>query len=220
MIRRLEARPGTPVDAGRVRVGWLSRLTGDFDSGESPSLPGAADDPPGRGGRSARAPRIAASPAPRRFPAGSLALIAALSIPLAACQSQWYLEVENAEVVTTEVVVRTSPAGAHVAFDGVRQGQAPIRIPVEYFHTQQLWSRQNNQGARMREDMSTPVQILTFPVWGIASFFHYTEDARRHVYSAHRHVVSAALKGRQEASRDVVLEGEAEYVVDLELPAN
>jgi len=68
----LEARPETPVDAGRVRVGRMSRLEGDSDSGESPSLTDAAGGPPGRGGRSARGPVDAAPPAPRGFPGGPL----------------------------------------------------------------------------------------------------------------------------------------------------
>ena len=138
-------------------------------------------------------------------------------LALSACQTQWFLERDYGELVTTEVVVKTDPPNAHVSFDGVRMAKSPVRIPVEYHHSDQLWSRQNNYGARMREDWSTTMQIIGFPVWGIASFFHFSEDMQRHVYSANQHVVSATLKGHHEASEELLLEGEAEVVVELKL---
>lgn len=137
---------------------------------------------------------------------------------LSACQSQYYLQHDESEIVTTNVLVETAPTGAWVAFDGVRQAKSPVRIPVEYTHTEQLWSRQSNHGAKMREEWSTVGVILGFPIWGVASFFHYKEDVRRHVYSNNHHEVTATMKGRQEHTRTLDLNGEEEIRVELELP--
>jgi len=107
--RRSEVRQEAPVDAGRVRVGWLSRLTGNADSGESPSLPDAADDPPGRGGRSARGPLGATSPAPRGFPVGPLGTCLALGLALAAAAAGPPAAAAEAEV-GSEAPLFTLPA--------------------------------------------------------------------------------------------------------------
>lgn len=142
----------------------------------------------------------------------------ALCLALGACQSQWFMEHDQSEIVTTNVLVFTQPEGARVDLNGVYQADAPVRIPIEYSHTEQLWSRQTNAGARMREGMSPVVQVLTFPVWLIASVFHSTEDVRRHVYDGNRHSVRASAPQHQELTRVVQLEGEDEIRVELVLP--
>jgi hypothetical protein len=141
-----------------------------------------------------------------------------LALALAGCQTQWFLEGETSDIVETRVRVDTDPAGAWVSFNGVAQAKAPVIIPVLYDHTEQLWARQSNEGARMRDGMSTVVQIVTFPVWAVASLFHFREDKRRHVYGGNQHTVSAAMRGRLEAYQALELEGEAEVEVRLVLP--
>ena len=90
-------------------------------------------------------------------------------------------------------------------------------MPVEYDHTEQLWSRQNNQGARMREDMGTVVTILTFPVWAIASLFHFSEDRRVHVYGNNTFTITMSKVGYDSVERVVELEGEDEVDVSIRL---
>jgi hypothetical protein len=124
-------------------------------------------------------------------------LVAGLALGLLpGCTSQWYMGGERAELVTTVVRVDTEPQGAVVYFNGVRQAAAPVRIPVEYDHVEQLWSRQNNR----------------FLV------YHYREDRRRHVYGNNVHTVAAHLPGHVEAEQVVTLEGQEEVAVTLRLP--
>ena len=148
-----------------------------------------------------------------------IAALLLVAAALGACQSPWYRQQEHGEIVTTHVIIHTEPAGATVYFNGTRQAAAPVDIPVEYHHVEELWVRQNNHGARMREGWSKLVTFVTFPIWGVASFFHYEDQVRRHVYGGNRHTVSASLKGHQEAFEKIELEGEAEVRVDLTLPA-
>ncbi|MCE9636194.1 MAG: hypothetical protein K8T90_10870 [Planctomycetes bacterium] len=135
----------------------------------------------------------------------------------AGCQSQWYMTVEHAEVVRTDVVVRTEPTGATVSFDGRVQDAAPLRIPVDYEHSTQQWERQTNAGARMRESTGVIGTILLFPIWLPASFFHSREEMKRHVYGLNRHVVSAQMQGYEAAEQQIELEGEAQVEVSLKL---
>jgi hypothetical protein len=130
--------------------------------------------------------------------AGLLARLAApacLALGAAGCQSQWYLGPQQHDLVTTNVLVRTEPPGAFVAFNGVEQAKAPVRIPVEYNHVEQMWTRQTNT-------------LL---------LFHHAEDRRRHVYGENRHTVSAHLPGHDDAEQVLVLEGEDEIEVLLRL---
>lgn len=136
---------------------------------------------------------------------------------LPACQSQWYKQSERRELVTTEILVDTKPTGAEISFNGVPQGRAPLLIPVEYLHIEEIWSRQSNHGARMREDMSAVESIVTAPAWGAASAAHYTEDRIRHVYGANEHVLTAYAPGYDEGYQEVSLEGEERVEVVLSL---
>jgi hypothetical protein len=136
---------------------------------------------------------------------------------LAGCKSQWYQQHEVHNLITTEVTLRSEPSGANITWQNQSIGRTPARMPVEYDHTEQLWSRQVNQGELMREDMGPVVKILTFPVWGIASFFHTTQDRRRHVYSGNMFDVVVTKPGYQSASRQVELQGEDEVDVSFRL---
>ncbi len=136
---------------------------------------------------------------------------------LAGCQSAYVLDHEARELVQTEVVVRSAPEGAEIRFDGRSFGPAPLRMPIEYDHTEQLYLRQTNFGADMREGMSGLTTVLTFPVWAVASLFHHKEELRRHVYGRNEFAVTASLPGRPVAERRVKLEGEDVVEVELEL---
>ncbi len=141
-----------------------------------------------------------------------------LLLPLAAaCTSQWYPGIEHTERVRTDVVIRSDPSGAVITFNGKQQAPAPILIPVVYDHTETLYERQSNYGARMREDMSPVVEVLTFPIWLIPSFFHFTEQRRVHSYENNKHVVSAYLEGYDEAVQEITLEGQERFPVDVKL---
>ena len=144
-----------------------------------------------------------------------IALVGALL--LTGCKSQWIQNHEVHNLVTTDVVIHTEPTRARLKWENVSIGKAPVRLPVEYDHTEQLWSRQNNQGARMREDMGPILTILTFPVWAIASFFHTTEDRRVHVYGNNEFTVSASATGHHTVEHAIKLEGEDEVNVSLRL---
>lgn len=153
-------------------------------------------------------------PALRRGTAVASALVA---LAAAGCRSQWYMTVEHSEIVRTDVVVRTEPTGATVAFDGRVQDTAPLRIPVDYEHSTQQWERQTNAGAAIRENTGIIGTILLFPIWIPASFFHTREEAKRHVYGANRHVVAARLQGFDDAEQAIELGGEAQVEVVLKL---
>lgn len=144
-------------------------------------------------------------------------LAVVLLLALAGCQSQWYLQHDRPELVTTHVIVRTDPPKAAVSLNGVPQNVAPVRIPIEYHHIEELWTRQSNYGARMREDWAPIVQIVTLPIWGVASFFHFNEDRRRHKYGGNTHELTARKMGYHDARQVLVLEGEAEVEVTLSL---
>ena len=128
----------------------------------------------------------------RRHLAAALPL---LLVALSGCTSQWYLQFETSDLVTTDVVVRTVPEGATISVDGATQAKSPVRIPIEYDHIEQLWSRQANK-------------LL---------LFHYREDLRRHVYGHNKHVITAILRGHEDAEREIVLEGEDEVIVEIPL---
>jgi len=147
------------------------------------------------------------------------------------CSSQWYAGAEHSDIARTDVVIRTEPTGAKLVMTRFNSadsttplevkelpGHSPVNQPIEYDHTDTLYERQSNYGAHMREDMSTVVQILTFPVWAVASFFHYRDEKHRHQYGNNAFTVSAHLPGRENAEVKVVLEGEAEHPVLLLLP--
>lgn len=145
----------------------------------------------------------------------------AAAVLAAGCSSQWYPGFSKADVARTDVIVRTEPEGATVLFNGVVQKQvSPIRIPVDYDHVETVYERQTNAGLAMREGMSPLAQVLTFPVWAVASFFHYSEDVRRHEYGNNVHTVSAYAPGRDEVQETIRLEGEAEREVRLVLPVS
>lgn len=146
-----------------------------------------------------------------------LLLTSAALLLTTGCQSQWYKQNERRELVTTELLIDTKPAGGEISFNGVPQGRAPLLIPVEYVHVEEIWSRQSNHGARLREDMSTVESIVTAPAWGAASAAHYTEDRVRHVYGGNEHVITAYLSGHDEGYREITLEGEDRIEVVLSL---
>ena len=111
-------------------------------------------------------------------------LAVGVAVALTGCQSQWYLQNESHNLITTDVVVRSEPSGAEIRWDSVRIGVAPVKMPVEYDHVEQLWTRQTNIGARLREDWGTFGTIIGFPIWLPASLFHEVEDRRMHVYES------------------------------------
>lgn len=145
-------------------------------------------------------------------------VLPAAALLAAGCSSQWYPGVQHSDVARTDVVIHTVPEGATIEFGGRRQSApSPIRVPVNYDHTVTMYERQSNHGASMREGMSPVVQVLTFPVWAIASFFHYREEMKRHEYGGNVHEIVARLAGYAEARQTVRLEGEAEVPVTLTL---
>jgi hypothetical protein len=145
----------------------------------------------------------------------SLLLLATLA---AGCTSQWYPGVSHHDIARTDVVISSEPAGASLEFDGKKlEAPAPVRLPVEYTHTETQYERQSNYGISMRKDMSTPVAILTFPIWAVASLFHYKEQLRRHDYGGNVHVITAFVHGYDEGREEIKLEGEAEKVVTFKL---
>jgi len=153
----------------------------------------------------------------------AVAAVGAASLAaLGGCSSQWFQVYAHPDIARTDLVVRTEPAGATVvlvAEDGAkRQEVAPFRVPIEYDHVETMYERQNNYGSQMREGMSPVVQVLTFPVWGIASFIHFREEKRRHEYGHNKFAATAFASGRADAEETIVLEGEAEHPVTLKLP--
>ncbi len=145
------------------------------------------------------------------------AVAAVIALALAGCQSQWYLQNESDNLLTTDVVIRTEPPGAEVRWNDVPLGTSPLRMPVEYDHVEQLWSRQTNIGARLREDWGTWGTIIGFPIWIPASLIHETEDRRVHIYGHNQFDVTGRLRGYENAYRKVALEGEDEVEVRLVL---
>jgi hypothetical protein len=145
-----------------------------------------------------------------------LFVLAALAA--AGCSSQWYPGYAHQDICRTDIVIRTVPEGATIRFDDKQQpSPAPIRIPIEYDHTETMWERQTNAGEDMRESMHPVFQVLTFPVWGIASFFHHKESLRRHEYGGNKHAVSALLPGFDEGYEEITLAGEAEFPLTMKL---
>ena len=145
------------------------------------------------------------------------AIAATAAVALTGCQSQWYLQNESHNLLTTDVFVNTEPQGAEIRWDDVSIGPAPLRMPVEYDHVEQLWTRQNNVGARMREDWGTFGTIVGFIIWIPASLFHETEDRRVHVYGHNEFEVTARMRGYNDEYQDVKIEGEDEVHVRLRL---
>ena len=144
--------------------------------------------------------------------------LACLALLAAGCSSQWYPGVTHSDIARTEIVIRSDPTGAVITFDGRQQpSPAPIRIPVEYSHSDTLYERQSNHGAAMRESMAWPFQILTFPVWMVASFFHFKEELRRHEYGGNVHVIDAHLPGYDDERVNITLEGQGELPVDVKM---
>lgn len=149
--------------------------------------------------------------------AARAALAAAACLVAGGCRSQWFHETSRSEVVRTDVVVRTQPPGAVVWIDDRRMDAAPVRIPVEYEHVTEQWSRQSNQGAAIRESTGVVGTILLFPIWLPASLIHGREEMKRHVYGANVHVLRASHEDHGRAEKTIELAGEEEVVVDLVL---
>jgi len=143
--------------------------------------------------------------------------LAAAGLALTACQSQWYLQHESSDKLVTDVVIRTDPADAEILWQNVSLGRAPLRMPVEYDHVEELWTRQTNVGAELRESWGTLGSIIGFPVWAVASLFHESEDRRRHVYGHNVFQAVARRPGYADAEREVRLEGEDEVEVRITL---
>lgn len=145
------------------------------------------------------------------------ALLAA-ALLAAGCTSQWYEGPATHDKVLTNVVVHTTPEGADILFDDVKQkARSPIRIPVRYDHTATIWERQTNAGSKMREDMGPVTTILTCPVWLVASLFHEKEELTRHTYEGNVHTLTALLPDYDQADHDLTLKGEAEVTITLPL---
>jgi hypothetical protein len=150
--------------------------------------------------------------------AAPAALLAVAAMATAGCQSQWVAGARREDIARTDVVVRTTPPGAVIFFnDKKMSAPSPIRIPVEYTHAQTQYLRQNNYGSRMRENMSTVVEIVTFPVWAVASLFHFEEQKLRHEYGGNVHNITTYLPGYEDGETTVTLEGEADHPVDFQL---
>ena len=146
---------------------------------------------------------------------GGTALAAAGALLLAGCQSQYYLQNESANLLTTDVVIHTEPSGADIRWNDVAIGKSPLKMPVEYDHVEQVWTRQQNVGARLREDWGTFGTIVGFPIWIPASFFHETQDIRKHVYGHNEFEVTPRMRGYADEYRKVKLEGEDAVEVRL-----
>jgi hypothetical protein len=145
------------------------------------------------------------------------ALAAAAALTLAGCQSQYYLQNESHNLLTTDVIVRTEPSGAEIRWNDVSIGKSPLKMPVEYDHVEELWTRQTNVGARLREDWGTFGTIIGFPIWIPASFFHETEDVRRHKYGNNEFEITARMRGHNDEYRTIKIEGEEELEVRMVL---
>lgn len=145
------------------------------------------------------------------------AIAPAAALLAAGCQSQWVQENEHSEIVRTDLLVRTEPTGALVFLNRRRMDAAPVRIPIEYEHVTQQWFRQSNYGAQLRESWGPVGTILGFPIWLPASFFHGTQEMKRHVYASNVHVVAAELEGYYRAEATVELHGEEQKDVTLTL---
>lgn len=147
--------------------------------------------------------------------AAATTLLALAAAP--GCSSKWFRQGESVYIVRTDVVVRTQPTAADVTFNGVRMAQAPVKIPVEYDHVAERYVRQSNYGVAIRESTGVVGTILLFPVWLPASIIQFREEMTRYVYGNNRHTVGASLPGRQDASQEITLEGQAEFPVELRL---
>jgi hypothetical protein len=147
------------------------------------------------------------------------------------CSSQWYPGYAHPTIARTDVIVRTEPSGAEIYMSHLEESgygvasevrklpsPSPVRQPIDYDHVETQYQRQSNYGAKIREDMHPVLQVLTFPVWAVASFFHFREEKRRHEYGNNKFIVTAYMPGREQADKTIVLEGEAEHPVFLELP--
>lgn len=140
------------------------------------------------------------------------------AVSLASCTSQWYPGSAVRDIAKSDIVIRSEPPGATILFNGKRQpSPAPIRIPVEYSHSETLYERQTNSGVAMRESMGPVLSIVLFPVWMVASLFHYKEDVRRHEYGGNHHVIDAHLLGYDDLREEITLEGQSEFPVTLTL---
>jgi len=147
-----------------------------------------------------------------------LVALAGVAAMAAGCQSQWVGGMTRTDIARTDVIIKTTPPGALIFFNDKKQSApAPIRIPVEYTHVVTVYDRQNNYGAHMREGMSTVVTVLTFPVWAVASLFHYDEQMLRHEYGGNTHTITTYLAGYDDTAQTITLEGEADHPVDITL---
>lgn len=146
------------------------------------------------------------------------AAVSAAALCAAACSSRWYLDGAHRQIVRTEVVVHTVPEGQVVWFNGLRQAEAPVRIPVEYEYRVEQYFRQTNYGAQMREDAEGASGALLYPLSLPASLVHGREEMKRHSYHGNRHVVSIRPDGVDPVETQIVLQGEEEYEITLTMP--
>jgi hypothetical protein len=150
---------------------------------------------------------------------------------LCGCNSQWFPGYAHEDIARTDLTIRTEPPGATVVMTRVESAgdptptetkklpaPSPVLQPVEYDHVETLYQRQSNYGTQMREGMGPVMVVLTFPIWAIASIFHYSEEKHVHEYGHNTFVVSAYAPGREDAETTIVLEGEAKKDVLLKLP--
>ena len=136
----------------------------------------------------------------------------------AGCKSAWFEDKSYTDLVVTDLIVRTSPAGAAVEIGGEERGKSPLKMPVQYPHTMTTYQRQTNVGQSLRDSWGTIGTIIGFPIWIPASLFHTTEERRLHEYGSNKFEVSAYLAGHDEKWQDVELQGEDTFEVDLTLP--
>ncbi len=148
--------------------------------------------------------------------ATAAALCGALLL-LPACKSKFFAGQRQSDLITTDLLVSTSPSGAMVYMDGAELDTAPFKMPVEYHHVETIHSRQNNVGASIRKSTGVIGTILLFPIWIPLSLIHGTETVRRHEYGNNKHTVSALLPGHDEAWQDITLEGQETFDVSLVL---
>ncbi len=155
----------------------------------------------------------------QRMPVPAAALAAAgLLLVLPACKSRWHKQSTHDERVITNLIVRSSPPDAMVSLNGVDQATAPVRIPIEYAHSEEHYARQMSYGRLWLEEWSVPFKILGAPIWILALPLHHRQELRRHVYGHNLHVVSVRARGYVERVRELKLEGQddVEFTMELE----
>ena len=110
-------------------------------------------------------------------------------------KSTWQFVRERPRQKTiTEVTVRTTPDGADVFLNGSLLGQAPLVVPVKYGYVTRHYQRRN---------------AVPYP---------HVEDKEVRTYENNEFVFEARKMGHVEAQKELVLNGEENVEISIELP--